>query len=352
MRKRSMAWCALLIVLTACSAAPPHRAQFSGDYPAHDCPGWLEGAISVSADARPASIHSSALLDASIATTGAVGRSVSINAIPTGLGPKDRVIWSSTTLSTYGGTLAGWARLKTDFADLSPTQDEVTNAHARRAGELLDVRSTPGQLRVLRSAQGDTNLLGGMAIDLLVWPGGVVVDDTVVRVPKLWTAESPMSPGEVALQLTPVRHPPGYDIVVANVQLDYVARLASTRDEWTCSTETRVTLVDQDAVRAPFWDIGPARPNAGRREWLALFEPSTGAVRAMFESPAAANALVSWIQATGATAIGGYTLGLFKQSAVPAGRPFGHLGPEAMATFRPLTVEDARLLRVGPVGEP
>lgn len=50
--------------------------------------------------------------------------------------------------------------------------------------------------------------------------------------------------------------------------------------------------------------------------------------------------------------IGPYTLGAFKQSGMQPGRPFGQLGPEATGTFRPLTAEDLRTLRVGPVGEP
>jgi hypothetical protein len=261
-------------------------------------------------------------------------------------------------LNSFGGTFAGWARLQTDHASLpGPGEIQANAASSRNArserAEVLAVASAPGQIRVTRSARGKTDLMGSISVDLFTMPGGVVVDDTVLRIPQLWTHErSPIPPQEVAVELSPIRHPPGYDVVRASIVLDYIVRQAGTGDEWSCSEETSAILVDQDAIRQPFWDLGLAASNAGRKEWLAFFEPSVGAVRAVFASPAAANALASWIEATGASAIGPYSLGAFQQPTTKAGRPFGVLDADALHTFRPLTARDLRTIRVGPVGEP
>lgn len=151
MNRRSTLPCALLVCIAACSTTPPHRAEFSGGYPIYHCPESLEGAVRLSAEARPTSIDLSAVRQTSIATTGAVGRRVSIGAIPAGLRPEDRVIWSSLTLSTFGGTVAGWTHAQTDFTNLSATDDASPAADARPTrAELLGVTSAPGQVRLLR----------------------------------------------------------------------------------------------------------------------------------------------------------------------------------------------------------
>jgi hypothetical protein len=156
----------------------------------------------------------------------------------------------------------------------------------------------------------------------------------------------------LAPQFVPVRHPPALDIVEATLQLDFVVQIGKTRDEWTCSAETRVTLVDQDSLRQPFWDVGLAMPNSVRREWLAVFAPDRGGVRLAFESPASAHAFVDWLRVTHSTQLGSYELRVFKPANRRSGRPFGSLTEEAMQTFRPLASEDLRALAVGPVGEP
>jgi hypothetical protein len=178
------------------------------------------------------------------------------------------------------------------------------------------------------------------------------VDDTVVRIPNLWQQNgTPVPANALAPQFVPVRHPPALDIVEATLQLDFVVRIGKTREEWSCSAQTRVTLVDQESLRQPFWDIGLAPPNSARRDWLAVFAPDVGGVRLTFESPASAHAFADW-RATRATRLGAYELRVFQQTNRRGGRPFGSLAQEATQTLRPLVAEDLRALTVGPVGEP
>ena len=328
------------VVVSACTA-PPHRPEFSAGYPVHDCPDSLEGQVQLRAEVRPTELSAAELHENSIATAGSLARRLLVSVIPAGLGPQDRIVWSTLSVDTYGGTLLGWDRLLTESG---PPQKQ---------SEIATVALSPGQLRITRVAQRATNLAGMHSIDVLVMPGGVVVDDTVVRIPNLWQANGIATPAPALTpQFVPVRHPPGLDIVEATLQLDFVVRIGKTREEWSCSADTRVTLVDQDSLRQPFWDLGLAPPNSARREWLAVFAPDRGGVRLTFESPAGAHAFADWLRSTRATQLGPYELRVFRQASRRSGRPFGSLTEEAMQTFRPLAAEDIRALTVGPAGEP
>jgi hypothetical protein len=321
--------------------APARRPEFNAGYPVHDCPETLEGQVQLRAEVRPAQLPQAELRQSSIATAGSLARRLVVSTIPAGLNPDDRIVWSALSADSLGGTFLAWDRLQTQAG--SPDYQS----------EISTVSLAPGQLKITRVAQRKANLAGMSSIDVLLMPGGVAVDDTVLRIPNLWREDGTPTPASALTpQLVPVRHPPALDVVEATLQLDFIVRVGKTREEWSCSAETRVTLVDQDALRQPFWDVGLAAPNSARREWLAVFAPDLGGVRLTFESPASAHALADWLRTTRATQLGAYELRVFSQANRRGGRPFGSLTEEAMQTFRPLAVEDLRALTVGPVGEP
>ena len=339
MIRRLFALAACTSVLAAC-ANPPHRAEFSGGYPAYDCPDHLDGQVRLQAEVRPVDLHAASFRAPAIATSGSVGRRLLVSVTPSGLRPKDRIVWSTLSVATFGGTLLGWDRLDTG------------NATAGRE-QLATTALAPGQLQITRIAKGRTDLTGNHSIDLLVMPGGVAVDDTIVRVPALWRdMNTPLRPDVVSPQLIPVRHAPGLDVVEANLELTFVVRIGDTGDEWVCAAETRVTLVDHDSLRLPFWDVGLASANSSRREWLAITDPARGAVRLVFDDPASAHAFASWLLTTRSTGIGEHGLAVFQQPGRLAGRPFGPVGADMMKTLRPITDQDIDKIAVGPVGEP
>jgi hypothetical protein len=340
MRLALLALPLVAVVVSAC-IAPPHRPEFSAGYPVRDCPDSLEGQVQLRAEVRPTELSAADLHANSIATTGSLSRRLLVSVIPAGLRSEDRIVWSTLSVDSYGGTFLGWDRLQTE-SDPSQKQSEIAT-----------VAISPGQLKITRVAQRKTNLAGMHSIDMLIMPGGVVVDDTVVRIPNLWQADGTATPAATLTpQFVPVRHPPGLDIVEATLQLDFVVRIGKTREEWSCSADTRVTLVDQDLLRQPFWDLGLAPPNSARREWLAVIAPDRGAVRLVFESPATAQAFADWLRSTRSAQLGPYELRVFRQANRRSGRSFGPLTEEAMQTLRPLAAEDLRALTVGPVGEP
>ncbi len=328
------------VVLGACMA-PVRRPEFSAGYPVHDCPEALEGQVQLRAEVRPTQLPEAELRQNSIATTGSLARRLVVSIIPAGLNPDDRIVWSTLSADSLGGTFLAWDNLQTQLAPPD------------RRAEISTVALAPGQLKVTRVAQHRTNLAGMYSIDVLLMPGGVAVDDTVLRIPNLWREDGTPTPANALTpRLVPVRHPPALDIVEATLQLDFIVRVGKTREEWSCSADTRVTLVDQDSLRQPFWDVGLAAPNSARREWLAVFAPDWGGVRLTFESPASAHAFADWLRATRSTRLGAYELRVFRQGNRRGDRPFGALTRETMQTFRPLAAEDLRALTVGPVGEP
>lgn len=332
------------LLLTGCTSATRH-AQFSGGHPLHDCPEQLVGQVNLQAEVRPIELNASSLHATSITTTGSLGRQLLVSVTPSGLKSKDRIVWSRLTVASFGGTFVAWDRLHT-----SARGRESTAPHR---DEIATVALSPGQVKITRSARAKKDLSGMHSIDLLVMPGGVVVDDAVVRIAKLWDDHgAPVAAADIAPQFIPVRHPPGLDVVEASLELDFVVRVGETGDEWTCSAESRVTLVDQDSLRQPFWDLGLAASNSSRREWLALFDPAFGAVRLVVDSPASAHALASWIRATRSTRVGSYSLAAFRQPNHRPSRPFGPIDEDLMRTLRPMAVDDISTIVVGPVGEP
>ena len=341
---------ALLIFLSAC-AGSGRRAEFSAGYPVPDCPEHLAGRVGVTVNVYPTHIEASTVKAQSVSTTGAVGRRVLVSLVPHGLHSSDRIVWSSLSFTPFGGTFVGWSQLQSSQLTLTPATAASLRTQQDR-NEHAAVSIGPGQASIVRSAPGKASLLGASSLDVLIMPGGVVVDDTVLRISSLWTQDGhPLSADEVLVEALPIRHPPGLDTVQAAFDFTYVVREGRSGDEWTCSTEGRATLVDHDAVRQPFWDLGLARANADRKEWLALLAPSIGALRAVFDSPEKANALATWIQTTGSLQIGEYRVGVFTQSAAREGRPFAYLDADAISSLRPLAASDLPMIRVGAAGE-
>lgn len=346
MEFRASVMAATATLLCGCAAEPTRRPEFSGGYPVYDCPEQLEGQVRLSADVYPLARPSPGR-DYSLPTVGEVGRRLVIGVDPAGLDRRDRIVWSSLAVSSYGGTFTQWSRLQTDHVVIDPMQESKAGSSA----EVTTVKGAPGQIRITRSARSATDLAGTHTLDVTVMPGGVVIDDTVLAGMQLWKPDgTPLSPADARFNLSPVRHPPGLDVVQASLQLDYVVRVGASGEEWACSAEARVTLVDRDALRQAFWDLGLAWKNASRRESLALYSAELGAVRLTFDSPAAANSFANWLQVTQATEVGGYAIGAFTQD-LKAGRPFGPVDAEAMRTYRPLRPEDFAVIKVRAVGE-
>lgn len=344
----------LCTVITGCKTVPAHRPEFSGTMPIEDCPETLQGRVRLSAQVLDLSTPLHAATN-SVPTVGALSRRIVVSATPTALDPGDRITWSVLSVNTSGGTFVDWTRLVTDHVELgsAPHSQPLPLRESTRRTELATVTFAPGQIKVIRTAVAKVDLAGAMTLDVIVMPGGVMVDNTAMRIPQLWAPDNtPLPPADVDVEFSPIRHPPGLDIVEGAMELNFVIHQARTGDEWNCSAQTRLAIVDEDDIRLPLWDLGLASTNAGRKVWLAVWSPSLGAVRIIFGSFAEANSLANWIRSTGATTLGDYTLGVFQQTRSSKGPAFSPVDAEALRTFRPLTAADIHSIKAGALGEP
>jgi len=294
-------------------------------------------------------------------------RRISVTFAPGSIRPGEQLLWSRLNVRSYGGTFEGWTRLRSDGlhvevaapaasdAESTPAIPWATNARTARsrvAPEQAAVAMAPGYLIVSRVAPSGAGITSDLSIDALLLPGGMTIDEPVARIPSLWAPDGmPLSPASLAIELRPVSHVPGYDLIEAAVSMDYALREAAGA---VCrgTAETRVILADRESVRPGLWDVGISSLNGQRNRWLAFREPGSGAFRALFASPQEATSFANWIRATRSARAGRYVLGLFERSGREPLRPLVPIDQAANETFRELSAEDTQHLRTGPLGEP
>ena len=272
------------------------------------------------------------------------------------LQPGTSLLWTRLSVRTLGGTIAGWTRIQSNGMSIdvaSPAGSPKRRARNTN-DELASVDPAPGYITIERTSRTRRGVSSALSLDVLVTPGGVRIDEPALRIPQLWSKEgTPLPPDALRIDLVPLRHVPGYDTLEADVVLDFVAVPArNSAPPCISSGRTRVVLVDRDAVRPALWDLGISSLNGPRGRWLALSSPDVGVVRAVFESPEAATSFANWIRATRSLQVGTFRLGMFQRAGRMALRPLVPVDLSSTETFRPLTLEDAAALRVGPLGEP
>jgi hypothetical protein len=301
-----------------------------------ECPAALQDVAKVSAAAVPVQIPEALRVNAgSVARYGIVGRRITVSVAPAAAAHLIRIGSSTLSLTTLGGTLAGWAV-------------------STPAGRAIDI--IPGRLRVHPYLSSSRLRPQTSTLDVLVIPGGVPIDEMTVTIPALWGSDrTPLAPEALRVTLAAVRHLTVFDAVDANITLEVT--LARGPHEWsTCSTSSHFELVDHDSELPALWDLHTPLQPGHPRSWLALYSAATGPLRAIFTSPAAAHAFAEWVMETGATRAGPYGLGLLQPDepgrpgeprarlSLPAARPIAD-------AYRPLAGESPGALQVGRLGE-
>ena len=343
-----------LALLFGCAQQPPRALP--GDIAlVPECAGDSAAAVGLSVSSLPIGMPPELAAKGPLQTRGGLARRLVVTSAPVGMRHAGSVYWSRLSVRAFGGIVEGWTRLQSDGVLIEAAAPE--SPPARRKGraprENVAIDAGPGYITVARSAASSAALANSLSIDMLLLPGGVPIDESVMRIPALWNPDGkPLAPDEVRIQLEPVRHVPGYDAIEADVVLDYVLR--DGRGEAACrgSARARATVVDKESVRPPLWDLGVSSLNAYRTRWLALSGPASGVLRAVFDSPAAATSFANWIRASRSAQAGPYQLGLFERSGRKPLRPLVPVDYTAPETFRVLTPQDAEAIRTGPLGEP
>jgi hypothetical protein len=348
-------------------AQHPARVELSHLDAIAECAAERAATISISAMALPVAVPPDIAPKGRRDTRTLLARRISITFAPGSIRPGELLLWNRLNVRSYGGTFEGWTRLRSDGvtidvappaaaeAPLASASLSATNRAERKpriAHEQAAVAMAPGYLIVSRVAPSGDGIASDLSIDALLLPGGMTIDEPVASIPSLWTPSGqPLAPESLSIELKPVSHVPGYDLIEAAVSMDYALREAAGA---VCrgAAETRVVLADRESVRPALWDVGTSSLNGPRNRWLAFRDPANGVFRALFESPQAAASFANWIRASSAARAGRYTLGLFERSGREPLRPLVPIDAAANQTFRELTPEDAQHLRTGPLGEP
>jgi hypothetical protein len=326
--------CSLLaLVPVACSSIGERGlGTRSADLPATPCPAEIQDHVRVTASAAPWILSRSPAAAVESSNT-LIGRTLLISVYPAADVPRLSLLSSVLTITTIGGTFGGLAE----------------HSDGARAVDVI-----PGRLRIAPFITGATLQPQTLSVNLLVTPGGVPLDEMVVRTDGMWDPQHhPLPPDRARIFLEPIQHFTIYDQVEATVSLSYVTiRSRSAREQWACSAESRFMLVDRAATAPDLWDLRKTAERGRSEFWLALFSAKAGPFRAIFGSPADAGAFANWLRQTHAAHVGVYDLGMFRPGY---SRDSLHTVPTAHTiedTFRAVSADDLDALVVGRLGEP
>jgi len=338
----------VLLTLALISCRPIARERIAAvAQDAAACPPQIQEQVKLAASAAAITIPSNRA-PADPSSNAVAGRRVVISLSPGAAAAGLHLVSNAVTITTFGGTLEGMAGATED----GPKARERPHITQISDGRAIEV--TPGRLRIAPFVVGATLRPQTLSMDLLVTPGGSPLDEMVVATEALWDSQlHPLPPERVAISLVPLRHFTMYDQVEAALSLDFdVSRAPAARQRWTCSAESRFTLVDRSATAPNLWDLRKSAEYGPTEWWLALFSARAGAFRAIFTSPADARGFAGWLRQTHARHVGDYDVGMFRPDYSRDARRTVPAAHSVADTFRTASTDDLDALIVGRLGEP
>jgi hypothetical protein len=342
----------LAALVTACATPTATVPDKEGNIP---CPEWTNGQLGLAVSVAPIAVPDALTVsEGAVPGYGIQARRISIAVKPPQEASSVRLSASTLSIHIFGGIFRGWA------SPADPSANSRIGSKVVPATPQLRTVSSTQALETIAGRVSVTPFLSGkrlhaqtQAIDIAILPGGVAVDQAVVSATSFWDKnERPIAPAQLFVALSPLRLSSVYRTVEAKIELDYEISNASESNRFSCTATRREVLVDRDAIRPALWDIGVTTQFGARKQWLALYSPATGAIRAVFTTPEAANAFTRWVQQVGAVTAGGYTLGLFTPADRNEEEPVLPADASIMETFHPVTAEDLVHLRVGEIDKP
>jgi hypothetical protein len=203
-----------------------------------------------------------------------------------------RLIENSLEIHSFGGTLAGWARV-----------------HPARAERRESLQASGNELRLVPFLPGHALRSFTQAIDVLVLPGGEPASQLALRPGSLWdNAGHPTPPDALKIFLDPIQHMTVLDVVNATATFSFLAQhRAGAHEYWECAIHSDFQLVDHDSVLPRLWLLRHAK--RGGRNDLALYKPTVGAFPLVFLDPATAGGFARWLGETHATGVAGFAIG-------------------------------------------
>jgi hypothetical protein len=214
-----------------------------------------------------------------------------------------RLLGNSLSILTYGGVLAGWARV------VDPPM----------AADSESIAAQGGWLQIAPFISGSRLHAQTQTVDLLVIPGGQPIAGLALQPGPMWRRDgAPMPPDRIRFRLVPEFHMTQLHAVDATATFRFAARhLTGAHEHWECSIPTNFTLVNRESGLPSLWVLrttGSHAP-AGAGRVLALYSRRIGVFKAAFLNPDSARNFALWESETHATRTGGFALGFIGQSS-------------------------------------
>lgn len=294
-------FCCLGVLLSgALTGCAEHRGLTKPMAPG-ECPAPLRDGVHITASVAESPIPAGVTLPSGEVkvVAGTVRRVLLAVEVSPGL-PRLRLLSNSVEILTFGGTLAGWARV---VAPAAATSRE-------------SIQASDGYLRITPFIPGQKLGSYTQSIDVLIVPGGAPVGGLALRPGPMWDKTgSPTAPRDLTVQLVPILHLKVLDVVTASVQLDFTAlHLSGAHEHWRCSTESDVQFLDHRSALPNLWVLRRVAPTGSSYPMLALYNPSVGAFPAAFLDPATAAGFARWLRETHAVRVGDYAIGLISKT--------------------------------------
>jgi hypothetical protein len=307
---RGLATALLACLLAGCAATPtPTEPALTGG-----CPESLRQGIRITAsDSQVAIPDGVRVASGAVPLMAGVGRRVLL-ALDVSPGvSRIRILSSSIEMLTFGGTLAGWARVV---------------APAAATGQ-QSIQAADGFLRIAPFLPGKRLAPYTETVDVVVVPGGARVAGLALHPGRMWDAAGRATqPKDLAVALVPILHLKVLDVVTATARLEFTAVPRSHRHErWQCSIESDFELVDHRAALPNLWVLQPAERIGSNQPVLALYNARVGAIAAVFRDPATASGFARWLRETHARRIGKYDVGFTSKTIAAGFQPASGEGP-------------------------
>lgn len=292
--------CVGVLLAGAVTGCAEHRA-LTGPIAPGECPAPLREGVHITASVAQSAIPAGVTVPSgAVKVVAGTGRRVLLAVeVSPGL-PRLRLLSNSVEILTFGGTLAGWARVVAPAA----------------AGGRESIQVSDGYLRIEPFIPGRRLGSHTQSIDVLLLPGGAPVGGLALRPGRMWDeAGSPTAPRDLTIRLVPILHLKVLDVMAATVQFDFTAlHLSGAHEHWQCSTESDVQLLDHRSALPNLWVLRRVAPTGSGYPMLALYNPSVGAFPAAFLDPARAAGFARWLRETHAAQVGDYEIGLISKT--------------------------------------
>jgi len=170
---------ASLLYIGGCAGLQPELPGDLSALPA--CPAEVTSGVGLSVSTLPLRLPSEVAGNVALDTLAPVSKRIVVTST---------AHWYKLSVRTLGGTLEAWTRLEAGGALLEAASDVTSPDTTHAARGRIRVEAGKGGLTITRpAAEPDGAHATAIMADVVLLPGGVPVDESVLRIQQLWDAK-------------------------------------------------------------------------------------------------------------------------------------------------------------------